>query len=417
MVGTAITIAIADGTKRAGSGARVLYSDCWTEGLFTRRAKLDWLTRCADAGMQLNSVVVERDLLDDMRPKPFQNGEWLDLREAFIFAKSGMKSGDDDVFVSPVRGRLRDQVTPLLLGRADPQYDASLERYYSYRPLDRRWFYDDLSLLNRPGPLMQRVWGTANVGLYALPSGTGAGPAVWCHGLLPDYHGLRGSYGGYAFPLYDRRYGTDTYNLLPALVERLSTAYGEQVTTVDAFDVILCLLSATSYTLRFAEDLEDVFPHIPFPAALAVFREAASVGGQIRVVESFARLPSEAYNRPDFVRVVTQPRSTIAAVEYGDGAISLCRDGSGRITGLPQSVWNFSVSGYRLLPRWLEARIGLQTDLALVSEFRDICGRIAELIDLFANADIVLEAALHQTLSREALGFDAARKDLSDGSD
>ena len=69
------------------------------------------------------------------------------------------------------------------------------------------------------------------------------------------------------------------------------------------------------------------------------------------------------------------------------------------------------------MPRWLEARIGLQTDLALVSEFRDICGRIAELIDLFANADIVLEAALHQTLSREALGFDAARKDLSDGSD
>jgi hypothetical protein len=40
-----------------------------------------------------------------------------------------------------------------------------------------------------------------------------------------------------------------------------------------------------------------------------------------------------------------------------------------------------------------------------VRELRDICGRIAELIDLFAEADIVLEATLHETLSREALGF------------
>jgi hypothetical protein len=33
----------------------------------------------------------------------------------------------------------------------------------------------------------------------------------------------------------------------------------------------------------------------------------------------------------------------------------------------------------------------LPADLALVRELRDICGRIAELIDLFAEADIVLE--------------------------
>ena len=68
-------------------------------------------------------------------------------------------------------------------------------------------------------------------------------------------------------------------------------------------------------------------------------------------------------------------------------------------------MWNFSVSGYRLVPRWLEARVGLPADLALVRELRDICGRIAELIDLFAEADIVLEATLHETLTREALGL------------
>lgn len=48
-------------------------------------------------------------------------------------------------------------------------------------------------------------------------------------------------------------------------------------------------------------------------------------------------------------------------------------------------------------------------------ELRDICGRIAELIDRFAEADIVLEATLHETLSREALGFATAGQDANDG--
>ena len=84
--------------------------------------------------------------------------------------------------------------------------------------VDRRWFYNDLDLLNRPGPLMQRVWGRQNAGLYALPSGTGAGPAVWCHGLLPDYHAFRGSYGGYVFPLYDRRPNINDPNISASLI-------------------------------------------------------------------------------------------------------------------------------------------------------------------------------------------------------
>ena len=105
----------------------------------------------------------------------------------------------------------------------------------------------------------------------------------------------------------------------------------------------------------------------------------------------------------------------MAPVEYADGAITLCGNGTGRITGLPQPVWDFSVSGYRLVPRWLEARVGLPADLALVSELRDIGARIAELIDLFAEADIVLEATLHESLTREALGFRPEGPDTDDG--
>src|SRR5215210_6364513 len=72
--------------------------------------------------------------------------------------------------------------------------------------------------------------------------------------------------------------------LSPALVASLSAAYGVAVTAEEAFDAILCLLSAASYTLRFAEDLEDVFPHVPFPPGHEALQDAVRIGREIRVV-------------------------------------------------------------------------------------------------------------------------------------
>jgi hypothetical protein len=75
------------------------------------------------------------------------------------------------------------------------------------------------------------------------------------------------------------------------------------------------------------------------------------------------------------------------------------------------------VSGYRVLPRWIEGREGIQADLGFVRELRDICGRIAELIDLFAQADTVLDAALRDSLRREALHFTPRRQEIDDERD
>lgn len=432
-VGTAITLAIADGSKAEGEPAVVLYHDSWTEGLVSRRAKLDWLRSGADAGTLPNPVAVDRGVLDDMRPKPFLNGDLVSLVEGFRFFRSGLQTKRDRFVYAPNLIRLRGRIREFLAADDDTAremfhdtrdrkwieaksipFDESNICFISYRPLDRRYLYNHRAYGDFLRPDLQEVWGSENVGLYAMPFGTGAGPAVWCHGLLPDYHAFSGR-GGYAFPLYDRRPEVNGPNLSTVLIESLSAAYGEPVAAEDAFDAMLCLLSASSYTRRFAEDLEDTFPHIPFPARHETFTEAVRIGREIRAVETFAREPGERYCRPVFVRVDTQPRGAVARPEYADGGIALCGDGSGRITGIPAAVWGFAVSGYRVLPRWIEGRVGLPADLAFVRELRDVCGRIAELIDLFAEADIVLAATLQETLTREALGFDAGGQDENGG--
>jgi len=98
---TAITLAIADGSKAEGEAADVYYHDSWREGFFSRRAKLDWLVSGAEAGTQPNAVVVDRGLLEDMRPEPFLNGELISLRECLGFYRSGLKSKRDDLVYDP----------------------------------------------------------------------------------------------------------------------------------------------------------------------------------------------------------------------------------------------------------------------------------------------------------------------------
>lgn len=407
MVGTAITIAVADGSC-GGRDAEIRYTDAWAAGLFSREAKLDWLEAGATGSDLSDAIAVERGILDDMRPGPFEQGAWINLRECFVFSKSGMKSGNDPVYVGLSVADVRNTVPAALVGRDDPTYDAALERNLSYRPLDRRVFYNDLTLLNRPGPAMQAAWGTDNVALYALASSTGVGPAVWAHGLLPDYHAFRGSYGGYAFPLFDRRLGGQQINLNPELIAGLAANYGAAVEPQDVFDAILALLSASSYTTTFAEDLEDTFPHIPFPGDHEVFAEAAAIGSEIRAIETFGRKPTAAFLPDSLARVETIPSAgVLGAVEWAEDGFALRPDGTGKVTGVPEAIWRFQVSGYRLLPRWLAAREGQPVDKALIAAMRDVAGRIAELIHWFDAADLVLARALDDTLTREELGLAA----------
>jgi len=197
------------------------------------------------------------------------------------------------------------------------------------------------------------------------------------------------------------------------LLGGLAASYGTTVRAEDAFDAILALLSATSYTLRFAEDLEDVLPHVPFPSDHATFLAAAELGREIRAVETFARPPGPNFLTHAVARVETEAAETLHASEWTDGELFLCANGTGRVSGISAAIWSFSVSGYHLLRRWLAARQGLAVDHALISAMRDVVGRIAALIDLFARADTLLIQILPATLTRDALGF-AATDTVSD---
>jgi hypothetical protein len=441
-VGTSICVATASGTQPAELPAKVRYIDSWLYDLFARKSKLDWLNEDGPLDALACGVTVERDWLDDLRPEPFSNGEWVSLQATFSFVGSGLQTKRDKFVYGLDEANLLTRLTAFASmadGEAREAFHDSRDRTWkpardalfdsagniavpdriiaaSYRPLDRRRLFNHPAFGDFLRPDTQRAWGAANTALHSLPLGVGAGPAVWCHGLLPDYHGFRGSYGGYVFPLNDRRAGPNAHNISTALIAHLGEAYGVAVAPEDVFDAILALLSATSYTHLFAEDLEDTFPHVPFPALKDTFDRAVAIGRDIRAIETFARPPATV---PGLAKLETQTQDgdLVQAVRYHEGEIVIGPEGRGRLSGITGPVWEFAVSGYRVLPRWIDGREGQPATLAFIRELRDVASRIHELIHHFDSADLVLADTLAHTLTRAELGFGGGIEDAEAADD
>jgi hypothetical protein len=151
---------------------------------------------------------------------------------------------------------------------------------------------------------------------------------------------------------------------------------------------------------------------VPFPTSGAVFAEAARIGGQIRALETFARDPAPEYHSARLIGRATGvtlavPRLAGAFLDAGTGAgfVALQEDQSLRIAGLPCKVWQFAVSGYRVLPRWLAARKGEALNADLQRAILDVAWRIEELLYWFDAADAVLAQAVASALTRHDLGL------------
>ncbi len=440
-VGVCILVAYASGAKPAEAEAEVTYADVWAAPAFTRAEKLELASRAAVEPELLQYRPVPGSDMDPLKPPGFAAADWPGVDELLTFRSNGIVTYRDDFVYATTREALAARIRRWLqfppeqaseefgdsaMNKTGPAlvvpFDAQAIERISYRPLDLRFLYRKPQYVDRLRPLLQDAWGDENIALVVLNSGTGAGPAVWCHGLKPDQHAFRGSYGGWIFPFCNHNPEGRGHFLTPELVGGLAAVYGTAVAPQDVFDAILALLSASTYTTRFAFDLEDDFPHVPFPADPDVFAAAAEVGARIRALEGFTDAPGAEFRTARLtghasgatLAVPTPQRAFVAAGPVG--TVGLMVDRSLTIADVPQRVWDFSVSGYPVLYRWLRARNGEAVTgargAALLREALDVVWRIAELIALFDRADAVLSNGLAAPLTRGDLALPSRRRQI-----
>lgn len=421
---TGVCIFIGEASGSGSGEAEVEYADVWREGVFSRTDKLTLANAVASNLKHLTYLPIKGEAMDRLTPTGFEGKTWPSLDQVFDFRSNGIVTYRDS-FVYATEAELlerrilawqskdyseaKEEFRDSDANKFRPALDLPFERtaitQVSYRPLDIRYLYNHPNFVDRPRISLQEVWGKDNVALFAKDDGTGGGPAVWCHSLLPDQHAFRGSYGGWVFPLWNRREGQGSTLVCEEFLAELKDRLGATIEPQQVFDAILALLSATSYTTRFAWDLEDTFPQIPFPADVELFRRTAETGARIRSLQTFVADPSEEFFRGRIKGRAVSPLLNVPpprqafTIQGDEGTLALTASGDLHVIGVPVRVWDFAISGFSVLYQWMNARRGQALNATMHRNILELVARINQLLYLFDEADVLMEAALEAPLA------------------
>lgn len=276
---------------------------------------------------------------------------------------------------SPTGRKARDSVMQLLpsnvklspvagLAKGSPASDIVR---FTFRSFDRQYIFNDARLLDRPGPPLWQSHGERQVYVTSLltTSPLGDGPALAACATIPDLHHFRGSFGGKdVLPLY-RTASASQANILPGLLEILGGTYQRLVTPEDFLAYVYGALAHPAFTARFAEELETRELRVPITQDAALFDQVRAIGARLlwlhtygerfvpedeqggRVPSGAARctqaVPGDADGYPDTFAYTVANRT----LRVGDGAFA----------PVASDIYEFEVSGLRVVQSWLKYRM------------------------------------------------------------
>lgn len=236
---------------------------------------------------------------------------------------------------------------------------------YSYRSYDRHLALYDFRLGDRLRPPLWRLWGDKQVYLSTLLSNAlGFGQGLVASAAIPDLHHFRGSFGGKdVIPLYRDTAGTEP-NVTNGLLNALGKEYGVTPSGEDVAAYVYAVLGGQSYTRRFWNELENPGPRVPLTKDGATFDEAVKLGRRLIWLHTYA----ERFRSEDQGEEVPQGKATtIKGVssdptrypeEFSYNEVKQeVTVGDGRFGPVTLGVWQFEVSGLKVVQSWLGYRM------------------------------------------------------------
>jgi len=232
---------------------------------------------------------------------------------------------------------------------------------YAYRSFDRQWILKDARLGDFMKPGLWQAHSDQQVYLTSLLTGVlGLGPAAVACAEVPDLHHFRGSFGGKdVIPLWRNAAATEP-NVAGGLLELLSDAYGEAISAEVLFSYAYALLSTSAYVESFSEELALPGPRLPMTRDTGLFRETAELGRRLVNLHTYG----ERFGKGGVPRGQAKVVKAIPDTPEGypedhtyDPARRTLRVGEGDLGPVSPEVWEFEVSGLRVVKSWLDYRM------------------------------------------------------------
>ncbi len=241
---------------------------------------------------------------------------------------------------------------------------------YGFRSFDRQWIIPDNRVINRPNPELWAAHSDKQIYLTALNrTSPSSGPAFTFTAAIPDLDHYNGR-GGRVFPLWRDPAATEA-NLPPKLLEYLGKKYKRAVSAEDLMAYLAAVAANPAYTARFQSDLAQPGLRIPLTADGKLFAEAVELGRRVIWLQTFGergadpkadrpagapRLPlAQAPRIPKEGAIPSDAEAMPDKIEYDATKLRLTV-GTGFIDHVPPAVWNYDVSGKRVLTQWFSYR-------------------------------------------------------------
>lgn len=278
----------------------------------------------------------------------------------FVENDTGRKITDKALSLRPPRRKQRQIY--LLKGETET---PDIVRY-GYRAFDRQWLIADGRVIDRPCPDLWEADGPQQIYLTSLLNHPlGFGPALVAFSVIPDKHAFRGSFGGRnVFPMY-RDNEARLPNISKGLLDILTTQVGRMIDESAIFAYIYGILAHTSFTSRFEKELDTRELRVPITKDAALFAQVQVLGEKLLWLHTYGER-YESKGRPKGQVPKGNARCTRAISdrpeEYPDHFAYALADqrltvGTGAIEPVPIDVWEFEVSGLKVVQSWLGYRM------------------------------------------------------------
>ena len=245
--------------------------------------------------------------------------------------------------------------------------DAPVPRIerYAYRSFDRQRIIADSRMGDVLSIRLWRVHGERQVYLTSLLTQfLGRGPALTACALVPDLHHFSGRGAKDAIPLY-RTADASESNILPGLLDLLSVAYKREVRPEDFLAYIYGVLAQPTFTAQFEDELETRELRVPITKDAALFDQICKAGVRLLGLHTYGerfvpegelhgRIPSGAARCTK--AIPSDVDGYPEAFDYNDVTETL-RVGEGEFAPVAPEVYEFEVSGLKVVQSWLKYRM------------------------------------------------------------
>jgi predicted helicase len=234
-------------------------------------------------------------------------------------------------------------------------------RPFAYRSFDQQWVIADTRVGDRMRPPLWAAHGEDQIYLTSLLTEVlGTGPSAVASADVPDLHAFRGSFGGrHIIPLWK-----DSAATIPNITLGLSAAIGTELgfdpTAQDLLAYCYALLASPDFVSTFWEELTIPGARIPITAEPELFASVRDFGKALIHLHTFGqRFPTaELFATVSSARYSTSISADAypEKVSYNPSTRTITV-GDGAFTNVAPEVWNFEVSGLRVVDSWLGYRL------------------------------------------------------------